>query len=401
MSTPGTTLKDRICIIGIGWTAFGEHFDRGYEDLLAEASREAMHDAGVEQDRIDAAWLGTAFPDAGVYRGRSGMDLSEALGLFDIPVTRVSNYCATGAEAVRGATYALLARQCDVALAVGVEKLRDRAPQDSLIRMMVEAGHPFYQKGFTAAGTFAIYASRYCASHGLAPEDLAAISVKNHAHACLNPKAHYRKAVSIDQVLESPMVADPLTVLDSCPTTDGAAAVVIVRAEDAAGFSGVPVYLKGMGLSVSTGWDLPFFDTSHDFLSFRATQVAARTAYDEAGIREPRRQIDLAEVHDCFSIVELLTYEDLGFCPAGGAKALLSSGATRRNGDIPVNVSGGLLSCGHPVGATGIRMVCEIVEHLRGAAGDRQIPGARLGLAHNIGGPGALAAVTILGKEPD
>ena len=203
----------------------------------------------------------------------------------------------------------------------------------------------------------------------------------------------------MQQVLQSPMVADPLTVMDSCPTTDGAAAVILVRTEDAAKYAGAPIYLKGLGCSVSAGWDLPFFDESYDLLSFRASRIAAQKAYAQAGIHAPRAQIDLAEVHDCFSIVELLTYEDLGFCGPGEAKAFLRSGASARDGAIPVNVSGGLLSCGHPSGATGIRMVCEIVEHLRGTAGPRQIPDARVGLTHNIGGPGAVAAVIILGRD--
>jgi len=392
-------LKDQVCVVGIGWTPFGELFLQSYEDLVAEAAHAAMRDAGVSQRQIDAAWLGTAFPDAGVYKGRAGMDLAEPLGLFDIPVTRVSNYCATAAETVRGAVNSLLAGESNVALALGVEKLRDRSPQDSIVKMMVEMGHPFYQKGFTAAGTFAMYASRHFEKYGVTREDLARISVKNHAHACLNPKAHYRREITLEQALGSPMVADPLTLMDSCPTTDGAAAVILVRTEDAKNFSGIPVYLKGLGLSVSTGWDLPFFDESYDLLSFEAAKVAARKAYQEADIDEPAQQIDLAEVHDCFSIVELLTYEDLGFCKPGNAKDLVGSGATRRDGHIPVNVSGGLLSCGHPVGATGIRMVCEVCEHLRGSAGDRQIPEARIGLTHNIGGPGAVAAVTVLGKE--
>jgi len=392
-------LKDQVCVVGIGWTPFGELFHQSYDDLVAEAAHAAMLDAGVSQRQVDAAWLGTAFPDAGVYKGRAGMDLAEPLGLFDIPVTRVSNYCATSAEAVRGAVNSLLAGESNVALALGVEKLRDRSPQDSLVKMMVEMGHPFYQKGFTAAGTFAMYASRHFHKYGVTREDLARISVKNHAHACLNPKAYYRREITLEQALGSPMVADPLTLMDSCPTTDGAAALILVRTEDVKNFSGVPVYLKGLGLSVSTGWDLPFFDESYDLLSFGAAKVAARKAYQEADIDEPAEQIDLAEVHDCFSIVELLTYEDLGFCKPGNAKELVSSGATRRDGHIPVNVSGGLLSCGHPIGATGIRMVCEICEHLRGTAGDRQIPGARIGLTHNIGGPGAIAGVAVLGKE--
>ncbi|MFH1844760.1 MAG: acetyl-CoA acetyltransferase [bacterium] len=398
---PGNDFKDLVCIVGIGCTEFGEHFHLSYEDLVAAAAHDALADAGVSRRQIDAAWLGTAFPDAGVYKGRAGMDLAEPLGLFHIPITRVSNYCATAAEAVRGAVNSLLAGESNVALALGVEKLRDRSPQDSIVKLMVEMGHPFYQKGFTAAGTFAMYASRHFEKYGVTREDLAAISVKNHAHACLNPRAHYRREITLEQALHSPLVADPLTVMDSCPTTDGAAAVILVRAEDAGKYAGTPVYLKGLGLSVSTGWDLPFFDESYDLLSFQAARVAAKKAYRQAGIDDPAAQIDLAEVHDCFSIVELLTYEDLGFCQQGEAKELVRSGATRRDGDIPVNVSGGLLSCGHPVGATGIRMVHEICEHLRGSAGDRQISGARLGLAHNIGGPGAIAAVTILGKEAD
>lgn len=397
---PDSHLKDKVCIVGIGWTPYGEHFDKSYEDLVYMAGREAMADAGIKPDDIDAAWLGTAFPDAGVYKGRAGMDLAEPLGLFDIPITRVSNFCATGADSVRGGVNSLLAGESDVVLALGVEKLRDRSPQESLVKMMAEMGHPFYQKGFTAAGTFAMFASRHFAVCGVTGEDLARVSVKNHANACLNPKAHYRREITIEDVLKSPMVAEPLTLMDSCPTTDGASAVVLVRAEDAGKYTGTPVYIKGLALSVSAGWDLPFFDCECDFLSFQATKVAARRAYEQAGIADPRKEIDLIELHDCFSIVELLTYEDLGLCEQGDAKELIRAGVTARDGEIPVNVSGGLLSCGHPVGSTGIRMMCELVEHLRGTAGERQVKDARVGLAHNIGGPGAVASVTILGKEP-
>ena len=391
--------RDTIAIIGVGVTKFGEHFDRSFEDLVYQAAGGAIKDAGVGYEAIDAAWIGTAFPDVGVHKARSGMDLAEPLGLFDIPITRVSNYCATGAETIRGAANSLLSGECNVALALGVEKLRDRATTDSVVKLMVEKGHPFYQKGFTAAGTFAVYAHRHQEMYGLTNEDLALVSVKNHENSLLNELAHFRRRVTVKEVLASPMVAEPLTVMDSCPTTDGAAACVLVRAEDAGRFGGTPAYLKGLGLSVSSGWDLPFFDPAHDFLSFRATQVAAQAAYEQAGITDPARQIDLAEVHDCFSIVELLTYEDLGFCQKGEAKELIRDGRTARTGATPVNVSGGLLSCGHPVGATGVRMVAEIVTHVRGRAGKRQIEGARTGLAHNIGGPGAVASVLIVGNE--
>ncbi|TAK30449.1 MAG: hypothetical protein EPO28_18710 [Saprospiraceae bacterium] len=391
--------KRDIAIIGIGVTKFGELFHQSYDDLVREAALQAVADAGIDLDEIQAGWLSTAFPEIGVFKGRSGMDLVEPLNLYGIPVTRVSNFCASGADAIRNAANALAAGECDVAMALGVEKLRDRAPQDSIVKMMVELSHPFYQKGFTAAGTFAVYAKRMMHEYGVTNEDIASISVKNHYHGTLNEKAHHRIACSLEQVLGSPMVADPLTVMDSCPTTDGAACVIMVRAGDVDKSKHRPVFIDGIGLSVSTGWDLPFFDSKHDFLSFQATIDAAAMAYRQAGIEKPIDEIDLVEVHDCFSIVELLTYEDLGLCKRGEAKDMIRGKATRWGGEIPVNVSGGLLSCGHPVGATGVRMVVEVASHLRGTAGDRQVKGAKRGVTHNIGGPGAIASVIVLNNE--
>jgi len=388
-----------IAIIGIGVTKFGELFHQSYDDLVRDAAKQAVNDAQISMDEIGAAWLSTAFPEIGVFKGRSGMDLSEPLSLYNIPVTRVSNFCASGADAIRNAVNALRAGECDVAMALGVEKLRDRQPQDSIVKMMVEYGHPFLQKGFTAAGTFAVYANRMMKEYDLTREDISNVSVKNHLHGSLNEKAFYRKPCSLEEVMKSQMVADPLTVLDSCPTTDGAACVIMVRAEDVDKTKHRPIYIDGIGLSVSTGWDLPFFDPNHDFLSFEATRNAAKMAYTQAGITKPIDEIDLVEVHDCFSIVELLTYEDLGLCKAGESKDMIRGKSTQFGGQIPVNVSGGLLSCGHPVGSTGIRMVVEIANHLRGTAGERQVKGAKRGLSHNIGGPGAIASVIILNKE--
>lgn len=392
-------ISPNIAIIGAGSTKFGELFDKSFDDLVIDAATEAINDAQITLDEIDAGWLSVAFPEIGVFKGRSGMDLCEPLSLYDIPVTRVSNFCASGADAVRNAVNALNAHQCDVAIALGVEKLRDRPPQDSIIKMMVEYGHPYYQKGFTAAGTFAVYANRMAHEYGVTREDLAKVSVKNHYNGILNEKAHHRRACSIEDVLSSPMVADPLTILDSCPTTDGAACVILVRAEDVDKTKHDPVYIKGIGLSISTGWDMPFFDPNHDFLSFQSTKNAAKMAYEQAGITDPLKEIDLCEVHDCFSVVELLTYEDLGFCKPGEAKDLIRGKVTEVDGEIPVNVSGGLLSCGHPVGATGIRMINEIVTHLRNRAGDRQIKDAKIGLSQNMGGPGAVASVVVLSKD--
>ncbi len=388
-----------IAIIGIGVTKFGELFHQSYDDLVRDAAMQAITDAKIGVDEIGAAWLSTAFPEIGVFKGRSGMDLAEPLSLYNIPITRLSNYCASGADAIRNAANALRAGECDVAMALGVEKLRDRQPQDSIVKMMVEYGHPFLQKGFTAAGTFAVYANRIMHQYGVTKEDIAAISVKNHFHGVMNDKAHHRKACTLEEVLASQMVADPLTVMDSCPTTDGAACVIMVRAEDVDKAKHKPVYIKGLGLSIATGWDMPFFDPDHDFLSFQATKNAAQTAYKQAGITNPVNEIDLVEVHDCFSIVELLTYEDLGLCKQGEAKDLIRGKETYLGGKIPVNVSGGLLSCGHPVGATGVRMVVEVANHIRGTAGARQVKNAKTGMTHNIGGPGAIASVIVLGDE--
>jgi len=392
-------MKRNIAIIGLGVTKFGELFNQSYEDLVRDAATQAVKDAGIGLDEVQGAWLSTAFPEIGVFKGRSGMDLVEPLNLYGIPVTRVSNFCASGADAIRNAANALAAGECDVAMALGVEKLRDRSPQDSIVKMMVELSHPYYQKGFTAAGTFAVYAKRMMHEFGLTKEDIANVSVKNHLHGTLNEKAHHRIACTMEQVMSSPMVADPLTVMDSCPTTDGAACVIMVRAEDVDKAKHNPVFVDGIGLSVSTGWDLPFFDPKCDFLSFQATKDAAAMAYKQAGITKPIDEIDLIEVHDCFSIVELLTYEDLGLCKPGEAKDMIRGKSTQFGGEIPVNVSGGLLSCGHPVGATGVRMVVEIANHLRGTAGERQVKGAKRGISHNIGGPGAIASVIILNNE--
>jgi acetyl-CoA C-acetyltransferase len=393
------SLKDKIAIVGAGCTKFGENFDLSYADMVYEAANEACEEAGIEFSQIDAAWLGTAFPDAGVWKGKAGMDLAEPLSLFDIPVTRVSNYCATAGDALRNACLALLSGEHRIVLALGVEKLRDRAPRNSLVKMMAEHGHPYYQKGFTAAGTFASYATRHMHAYGVTLEDFALVSVKNHKHGVLNPKAHYRKEISLDFVMKSPMVAYPMVLMNCCPTTDGAAAVVMVRTEDAPSFNKDYVLVKGQGLAVSQGWDLPFYQQGFDFLSFRATKVAAKMAYESAGITKPFEQVDFAEVHDCFANVELLTYEDLGFCEPGKSKELIREGVTTREGKMPVNVSGGLLSSGHPVGATGLRMIYEIVRHIQGKAGERNLKKARIGLAHNIGGPGAVAAVTVLGAQ--
>lgn len=393
------SFKDKIAVVGVGCTRFAENFDLSYSDMLAEACFQAFEEARVEPKDIEAAWLSTAFVDASAMKGRSGMDLAEAVGLFDIPITRVSNFCASGGNAFREACLALLSGVHDIVLAVGAEKLRDRPPQKSLVKMMVEAQHPFLQKGETAAGQFAVYATRHMEKFGTQIEHFCKVSHKNHKNGVRNPIAQYRQEIPLEAITKSPMVAYPINVLCSCPTTDGAAAAVLVRAEDAKSFNKDYVLVKAQELIVNTGWDLPFFDSRYDFTSFPSTQVAARRAYEMAGIKDPLKEIDLAEVHDCFAPVELIVYEDLGFCKKGEGKYFIEEGRSSFEGDLPVNVSGGLESCGHPVGATGVRMIYEITRHLQGKAGERQVKNARLGLAHNIGGPCAITSLTILGAQ--
>jgi acetyl-CoA C-acetyltransferase len=371
--------KDKIAIVGAGCTRFAENFDMGYGDMLAEACFEAFEEARVGPEDIDGAWLSTAFVDGSAMKGRSGMDLAEPVGLFDIPITRVSNFCASGGNAFREACLGLLSGVNDVVLAAGAEKQRDRPPQKSLVKMMVVAQHQFLQKGETAAGQFAVYATRHMEKYGTTLEHYCMVSHKNHRHGVKNP------------------IAYPINLLCSCPTTDGAAAAVLVRAEDAEKFNKDYVLVKAQELIVNSGWDLPFFDPRYDFSHFPSTRLAAQRAYQMAGIKNPVNEIDLAEVHDCFAPVELIVYEDLGFCKEGEGRYFVEEGRSTAEGDVPVNISGGLESCGHPVGATGVRMIYEITRHLQGKAGERQVKNAKVGLAHNIGGPCAITSLTILG----
>ena len=351
----------------------------------------------MEPGDIQAAWLSTAFPDAGVYKGRSGMDLAEATALFDIPITKVANYCAAGADALRNAMTAVLSGMYDIALAVGVEKLRDRPPRESVLGMNTDTGHPLFQKGFTPPGMFAMLATRHFHRFGTTKEDLALVSVKNHHHGTLNPKAQHGGDIDVQTVLKSPPVAGPLGVLDCCPTTDGAAAVILMRTDDARARRRHYVTIKGQGFVTSAGYDSPFYDPDYDLVGWPANRLAAEIAYQQAGIRDPLKELDVAEVHDCFTITEIITSEDLGFCQKGEGSKLVRDGVTALGGELPINTSGGLLSCGHPIGASGLRMIYNLTKQLEGKAGKMQVEGARLALAHNLGGPGAVVSVTILG----
>ncbi|HVS42117.1 MAG TPA: acetyl-CoA acetyltransferase [Candidatus Dormibacteraeota bacterium] len=389
-------LAREVAVVGVGETRFGELFDRGYHELVCEAGLAALDDAGIARDRVEAAWLGTATPGVSALAGDAGTDLAEPLGLRGIPATRVANYCTTGMEAVRAAAFAIGSGMYDTALVVGAEKMRDVPARGSLLARHILETHPLLAKGRTAPGQFALLGTRYLETHGYDREVLASVALKNHENGARNPRAHFRKPITEEQWAKAPMVASPLGLYDCCPTTDGAAGAVLMSREAAERLGRPYVLLSGMGLAAHGGYFTTQFDPDSDFLGFPATRAAAAQAYAQAGIDEPARDLDVAECHDCFTITELVNYEDLGLCGRGQGGRMAAEGRTRLGGDIPVNTSGGLKACGHPIGATGVRMVADVVDQLLGRAGDRQVDGARRGLCHTLGGPGIVSCVMVL-----
>jgi len=390
-------IKDKVAIIGMGCTRFGERWESGPEDLMLEAFKEAIEDAGIEKDRIEMAWFGTCFDEVGV--GKSAIPLPMALKLPFIPVTRVENFCATGTEAFRGAVYAVASGACDIALALGVEKLKDTgygglpdfgSAMGTKRRLMAP--------NLTAPGGFAMMATRYFDRHELSPEEgkevLARVSVKSHANGAKNPKAHLRREVSIEQVMNAPVVAWPLGLFDCCGVSDGAAAAIVARPEVAKELGKTdPVMVKSLQISVTSGEEsmTQNWDGSH----LETTTRCAVKAYQEAGIKNPRNEISMMELHDCFSITELVTYEDLQISPRGGAPADVRDGFFNIDGKIPSQPDGGLKCFGHPIGASGIRMLYEMYLQLLGRAGDRQLKDPKIGLTHNLGGFPAMSVCSI------
>jgi acetyl-CoA C-acetyltransferase len=393
------SLKDKAAIIGMGCTRFGENWDKGVEDLLVEAAFEAFEDAGIEPKDIQAAWIGT------VLSGLSSITLSP-LGLQYIPMTRVENMCATGTEAFRAATYAVLAGACDIALAVGVEKLKDSGSTGVKGPAVVGDnldGTAGIGPGFSAPASFAYLGTRYFHKYGLEPEEgrrlLAQIAVKNHYNGSLNPKAHFRNELTVEQAMNAPIVAWPLGLYDCCGVSDGASAAVITRTDMAKNFRTDPVYIKS--LQICVGARQGTMRQDYDYLHIEENVRASRQAYSEAGVKDPRKEISIAEVHDCFTVHEMILYEDLGFSPRGEAPEDIKAGTFTLKGDLPVNTDGGLKCFGHPIGASGLRMLYEVYKQLQQKAGPRQIPNPRLGLSHNLGGnAGAgIGSCTIVGNE--
>jgi len=391
-------LGGKVAIIGTGIIKFGENFHQSLTDMVFEAVSQALADAKIESKQLQAAWLGCYEPMLYGFEGNSGTFVSDPLNLFPIPVTRVAAYCATGIEAVRNAALAVASGEYDLVLAVGAEKMREVPSRGSLVAQAVNRGHPVLAKGRTAPGMFALVATRYMKEYGATEEALAAVALKNHYHGSLNPRAHFQKEITAEQYQKQPKVAEPLGLFDCCPTTDGAAAVILTRADLAPKFTDAYTILRGIAYAVTAGYWNTQFDPSWSFTSFRSTREAAQAAYKMAGVTNPAKEINVAECHDCFTITEIVNYEDLGFAKPGEGWKFATGGVTKLGADLPVNTSGGLKSCGHPIGASGVRMIANIHDQLLGRAGKMQVKGARMGLAHNLGGPGAVSAVAVLSQ---
>ena len=392
-------IRDKVAIIGMGCTEFGERWGTGSESLMLEAFSEAIADAGIEKSRIEAAWLGSGVDPINL--GNSATPLSIGLRLRNIAVTRVENMCATGTEALRGAAYAVAAGACDIALAVGVEKLKDTGYGGLPTRTKGTLNDLWMPYG-SAPGSFAQLASAYRAKHGTDAADLkramAHVSWKSHRNGVNSPKAHLRKEVSMDTILNAPIIAEPLGLFDCCGVSDGAAAAIVTTPEIAKSLGKERIVtIKALQLALSDGTEMSH--NSWDGSYFRNTRVAAQRAYHEAGIRDPRGELSLTEVHDCFSVTELVTMEDLGLAEEGRATFDVLDGKFDADGAVPCQTDSGLKCFGHPIGASGLRMVYEVYNQLLGRAGARQLGDPHLGLTHNLGGaPHAnVACVSIIG----
>ena len=396
-----TGIRDKVAVIGMGCTRFGERWEVGAEELMVEAFTECIEDAGIEKNDIQAAWLGTCIDEVNV--GKAAVPLSTSLRLPFIPVTRVENYCASGTESFRGAVYGVASGAYDICLSMGVEKLKDTgygglpgggSSSGSLLWL--------WWPNLTAPGAFAQLASAYAAKHNIPDQDLkramAQVSVKSHENGVLNPKAHLRKHVSIDQVLAAPIIAHPLGLFDCCGVSDGAACAVVTTVEKARdmGFKN-PVTVKALQLALSSGQEIAFNNWDGDH--FVTTDKCSTKAYEEAGITNPREEISMMELHDCFSITELVTYEDMHISERGEAWKDSLDGFYNRDGKVPCQIDGGLKCFGHPIGASGLRMIYEMYLQLLGRAGERQLENPRYGLTHNLGGFPAqnVCAISIVG----
>jgi acetyl-CoA C-acetyltransferase len=382
-----------VAVIGIGCTPFGEKWESSFRDLFVEAGALALADAELSGEHIDAMYVGNMSAGRFIEQEHIGALIADYAGLSTrrIPATRVEAACASGGLAFRQAVIAVASGMEDIVVAAGVEKMTDVGTGASVDTLAGAADREW--EGFMGAtfpGLYAMMATDYMHRYPLTREQLGMVAVKNHRNGARNPIAQFRQEITLDTVLSSSLVADPLRLFDCSPITDGAAAVILAPLERAREFTDTPIKV----LATAQASDTIALHDRRDISTLDATVVAGERAFAMAGL--PREKIDFLEVHDCFTIAEICAIEDLGFCRKGEAGRLTEEGITALDGDLPVNTSGGLKACGHPVGATGIKQVCEIVQQLRGEAGARQVDG-EIGLTHNVGGTGATVVVHILG----
>lgn len=393
-------IKDRVAIVGMGCSKFGEMWDKSDEDLMVDACYEALEDAGLESKDIQAAWYGTNFT------GFTGQMLAHAIKFEYIPITRVENACATATDAFRNAAYAVAAGIYDIVLACGVDKLKDTGYTGlDMSRFLPDGSKVAMTPRVPPPSQFALSAVRYFHEYGLSYDEgkriLAMIAAKNHHNGTLSPKAHFQREITVEQALNAPMIAYPLGLFDCCGVSDGSAAAIITTPEIAKRLRKDKDHVLVKGLGVSVGARQGTLQDTYDFVHFEENVTAAKMAYTEAGINNPREEIKVASVHDCFTITELIIYEDLGFSPRGRGKDDVEAGTFTLQGKLPVNTDGGLKCFGHPVGASGLRMIYEVYKQIQGKAGPRQIKNVDIGLTHNLGGvPGSFtSAVCILGAN--
>jgi acetyl-CoA C-acetyltransferase len=384
-----------VSIIGAGCTRFGERWDDSLRDLVVETGIMALEDTSVSGEEIDGLYVGNMSGGRFVEQEHIGALISDCAGLsrLHVPSTRVEAACASGGLALRQAVLAVASGYSDVVIAAGVEKMTDvtgGVAADALAAAADREWECFF--GATFPALYAMIARLHMHRFGTTREELAAVAVKNHHNGCMNPISQYQMEITVDKVLRSPLVADPLRVLDCSPITDGAAAVVLAPTEVAQKYSDAPIKI----LAAAQASDTLALHDRRDITTLDASVFAARKAFDQAGL-EPG-DIDLAEVHDAFTIGEIVAIEDLGFAEKGEGGRAAVEGLTAIGGEIPINTSGGLKACGHPVGATGIKQAYEMVLQLRGEAGKRQVEGAEVGLTHNVGGCGGTALVHIMSR---
>lgn len=387
-------MMDKVGIIGIGQSRFGQRSDASLRELAFEAVKGALTDAGITLDEVKAMVVSVASDELS-FALQPSSQIVDYLNFYPKPSFRVEGACASGSMAVRTGWMTVASGLADVVLVVGAEKMTEVSTA-AVTEVLGRAGdfiweYPF---GMTFPGYYALIARAHMAKYGTTEEQLGMVAVKNHHYGALNPYAHMRKEITLEKALSSRTVADPLKLYDCCLISDGAAAIVLASEKLAKRFNNDPVWITGLGLGTDT---LSLMDR-RDLTTIDATVEAAQQAYTMAGI-EPR-DVDVAVVHDCFTIAEIVAYEDLGFCKKGEGGKMIEEKRTYIGGDIPVNVDGGLKSKGHPVGATGVAMAVEITKQLRGEADHgRQVPNARIGLSHNVGGNGQHSAVHIFKRD--